>query len=269
MKIGNKEFRGWVRSKQCLVCGNLEPPVSFSQTLDLVTILHIGEEALLPLYFPLSYVKCGKCGAEYQAWVLSEDALNFYYKTDLYRQLIDRDNMERRDHDALRWIQPLLSICEGEGIEPTRHLDFGCGPAVFLRNVPWDGVGVEISDGAREYANEQGAEVYSTLDEVEGKFDFITLLDVLEHLPRPAETLEQLLGKLTEDGIVMIVVPWAGRHTGTKRLHHLTAFTPEALVYLTESLGLKTLRVMDVVQDQVEANKNSSKIMYLGEWDAN
>jgi SAM-dependent methyltransferase len=101
-------------------------------------------------------------------------------------------------------------------------LDVGCGSGNFLRCMKDKGFlafGIEPSVTGSEYARDAlQIEIFHgmihdfmKLNSVR-RFDVITLLNVLEHLANPVETMEQLGDILAPDGIVAIVVPDARFH---------------------------------------------------------
>ncbi|MEN8151396.1 MAG: class I SAM-dependent methyltransferase [Planctomycetota bacterium] len=95
-------------------------------------------------------------------------------------------------------------------------LDFGCGTGDFVAVADQSGfwaVGYEPSISMRAIARRNVDEGYS-IDQRRirsqlplGKGDAITLWDVIEHLPAPARTLQDLVGRLEPGGIVGVVTP--------------------------------------------------------------
>ena len=65
-----------------------------------------------------------------------------------------------------------------------RILDFGCGDCEFFDNLNDMGrlVGCDINKEKLNKAKKRGYEVYSSLDKIKGKFDFVILCEVIEHL---------------------------------------------------------------------------------------
>ena len=99
-------------------------------------------------------------------------------------------------------------------------LDIGCFRGDFLMLLPEDFVkyGLEPAHSARKIAIERGISLLGNsiekIDEDSPKFNVITLLDVIEHLPNPFESLRALAKLLTPKGCFIIstantdVIPW-------------------------------------------------------------
>lgn len=103
-------------------------------------------------------------------------------------------------------------------VEPGSLCDLGCWvgflPAEAERR-GWKAVGVEPSEFASRYAREQlGLDVRTTdLFDTElprGAFDAVFMGDVIEHLPRPGDALDQAAELLRPGGVIALAVPDAG-----------------------------------------------------------
>jgi len=95
-------------------------------------------------------------------------------------------------------------------IKGKKVLDFGCGNGGFLKRAKKNTqktVGIELQKSMESFYVHNGLEVFQNVDEVDEKFDFITLFHVLEHLKDPIELLKELGTKLNEDGQIIIEVP--------------------------------------------------------------
>lgn len=94
-------------------------------------------------------------------------------------------------------------------------LDIGTGPGLFLEaaaSLGMQALGIEPSVQASKYANSRGLEVINDFFNYEnsqkiGTFDAIHASAVLEHIPNPGDFLSNVLNCLSEDGILVIVVP--------------------------------------------------------------
>jgi len=96
-----------------------------------------------------------------------------------------------------------------------RLLDVGCGNGATLRAFSeaepgWSLAGIELDDrNRRQIESIPRVESLHTcaLQVVPGCFDVVTMVHVLEHVPRPAEFLAHARDKLTGDGLLIVEVP--------------------------------------------------------------
>ena len=92
-----------------------------------------------------------------------------------------------------------------------RLLDIGCAYGFFLQEAKpyFDVTGVELAEDAADQCRQSGlnvltGEAEATLLRRLGSFDVITLLDVIEHLPSPLETVAALAQHLNPGGILVV-----------------------------------------------------------------
>lgn len=92
-------------------------------------------------------------------------------------------------------------------------LDLGCGNGEFLtavREVGMRGVGWDMSEAALQLAKSRGVEVLAgDLDSVvpPASFDLVTMWDVIEHVPAPADLLRTAARALRPGGRVLVKTP--------------------------------------------------------------
>ncbi|MGG4037814.1 class I SAM-dependent methyltransferase [Heyndrickxia ginsengihumi] len=89
-------------------------------------------------------------------------------------------------------------------------LDFGCGAGGFLHlatKVCSSVTGIEPDNTLRKILNHEEISCYHDINEVDDKFDFITLFHVLEHLTDPIKVLRSLVSKLNHNGKLIVKVP--------------------------------------------------------------
>ena len=135
-----------------------------------------------------------------------------------------------------------------------RLLEIGCAYGFFLEEARgyFKVAGIEISDDAARHARKQGLHVLTGIAEEAtlsrlGMMDVIVLLDVIEHLPAPHETLSICTQHLNPGGIIVITTGDFGslpaRLVGAHwRLitppQHLWYFTGASLARLAQRLDL-------------------------------
>lgn len=89
-------------------------------------------------------------------------------------------------------------------------LDFGCGAGGLLhllKDKTFSIAGLEIDKTINEYINNEGFKCYTSIEQINKKYDFITLFHVLEHLPDPMKILKELKEHLNPNGKIFIEVP--------------------------------------------------------------
>jgi SAM-dependent methyltransferase len=198
-------------------------------------------------------VRCEECGLG-RALTKGFD-LNSYYTGDYfsgkhadgYADYRGAERTLRREFaETVRFIRTL---------HPSgRLLDVGCAYGFFLQEAKpfFDLSGIEIAQDAAEHCRRSGLNVLTgqaeggILREL-GTFDIITLLDVIEHLPSPRETVALLAQHLNPGGLLVVTTGDFGalsaRLAGRRwRLmtppQHLWFFSQESMRRMMTSLGL-------------------------------
>ena len=189
----------------CLLCGSDEPYLLSTQRS-----------------WPVS--RCMNCGFIYLSERPSEKALEEMYSRDYYDAAdvgyggyvenfrkynkIFASLFRKRAND--------LEAFRGEG----DILEVGCAHGFlldFLRKQNWNVKGIEVSPLAVGYATEElHLDVRNCKLEEAGfpdsSFDVVLLLDVLEHLHRPFETLAEIGRILKPQGTLVVQCPWELTH---------------------------------------------------------
>ena len=135
-----------------------------------------------------------------------------------------------------------------------RLLDVGCAYGFLLQEARryFDVAGIEIADDAAAHARQEGLHVLTGIvDEATfaqlGMMDVIVLLDVIEHLPDPYETLSLCTRHLNPGGIIVITTgDFGSLHARIAGAHwrlmtppqHLSYFTRASIERLAQRLGL-------------------------------
>ena len=129
-------------------------------------------------------------------------------------------------------------------------LDIGCYTGLFLSGLPpaWRRHGVEVESESRRVAEQRHgvqmiAERIEELDPGDGgRFDVVTLFDVLEHLTNPADGLRRAMGSVRPGG--MLVLSTGDRERWTWNLlgsGHWYLQTPEHLTVASRGFVQTTL----------------------------
>lgn len=176
--------------------------------------------------FNSQYSRCAVCDtlisnteATDEVFLVQDDETDFYGKQywlthqseDLgYADIYTRARTDLRERN-LHWLQVLLKY----KLPPAKVMEIGCshGSFVFLmQQAGFDACGVELSPWVVEFG-QKTFNVPIQLGPVEelsleyNSFDAIVLMDVLEHLPHPLETMRICIGLLKPDGVLLIQTP--------------------------------------------------------------
>ncbi len=247
------DWTGFPRERtKCILCGADQPELLSTQRS-----------------WPVS--RCGKCGFIYLSERPVEAALEEMYSKDYYDSAevgyggyVDNFRKYNRIFTSLfRKRAEDIEGFRGEG----DLLEVGCAHGFlldFLRGRGWNVKGVEVSPLAAGYASgELNLDVKNCkLREAEfpgASFDVVLLLDVLEHLHRPFETLKEIGRILKPEGTLVVQCPWELTHweeraeaflKGMRQCTitpdavpaHLYFFEPGTLEALLEKGGFTTVR---------------------------
>jgi 2-polyprenyl-3-methyl-5-hydroxy-6-metoxy-1,4-benzoquinol methylase len=209
-----------------------------------------------------SIYKCQACSFTFTQGTPPTDQIGKYYQSQDYvshsntkQGLMNRIYHVARNIMLGKKYRMVNIVANGRNL-----LDIGCGTGYFpayMKKKGYEVAGVEVDPKAREFAkNEFGLPVYPPeeflKDEIDGKFNVITLWHVLEHLDDFNLYLERMLEHLAPGGTLVIALPnhtaldarfykefWAGYDVP----RHLWHFTPSTLKILAEKHGLKVLRM--------------------------
>jgi SAM-dependent methyltransferase len=133
-------------------------------------------------------------------------------------------------------------------------LDVGCAYGFFLQEAKrfFDVAGIELAEDAVAHCRRTGLNVLDGVADPTnlgrlGRMDVVVLLDVIEHLPDPRDTLRLCAQHLNPGGIIVLTTGdfaspyarWAGAHWRLMTPpQHLWFFTPESMKRLSGALGL-------------------------------
>ena len=157
--------------------------------------------------------------------------------------------------------------CGRRPLEGKRALDVGCGAGLLAEPLARLGAQVtaidpaeELIAAAREHAAGQGLAIdyrASAIEKLEGEFDLITAMEVIEHTADPQQFLHDLAKRLVPNGLLILSTPnataWSKLITITlaegfgaipKGTHDFDKFiAPERMKQLLANAGLKCLDV--------------------------
>lgn len=205
---------------------------------------------------------CEKCGFGQMEPQLKDSELsdlytNYYPRQDITAQSISDSVVYKKGMWAklYRWWIGINNVCHYY-VEPGKKaLDIGCGNAVSLLEMQGNGVdayGIEEDRNLEKPAKELGLKVeigniYDSKYE-DNFFDYITLSQVLEHIPDPQRILVAAKAKLKNDGVLIAAFPnfesIYRKICGDRWIHwhvpyHLNYFTKKSIEILVKKSGFK------------------------------
>lgn len=207
---------------------------------------------------PPTILSCEECGHCWYAYQPNAKQLAQMYESG--RPLLSHGGVSREPSQHMRYEMSRLRKLVGKRVaSPPRLLDYGSGYGRWARAAALEGFEVtayepSLSRGAE--SETVGFELVSELSALGGRrYDVINLEQVLEHLPDPAQTLQQIRVLCTKKTIIRISVPnilrapekdhiWLTWPFDGERPHimspfeHLHGFTPDSLERLLSRAGL-------------------------------
>ena len=225
-------------------------PICASNTDDLTTI----RSDFTAIDF--SFRRCDNCGLVFVANPNEDFASLYdaaYYRGDGADSFVNylEEMGNPRTIRAYEWrgiARAVESLC---GRRTVKWLDFGCGLGGLVRYARAHGLlnvyGYDQGWGA-DWALEHGVELLDSdqLGEQAGSFDVVTAIEVVEHIPGPLDTMQQIASLLKPGGIFFLTTGNAAPHRESfaawKYVHpdiHVAYFEPGTLSEAYRRVGLE------------------------------
>ncbi len=157
---------------------------------------------------------CHKCGFIQQNPLPTIKELKTYYshnyRLDYKKAYIPKP---KYIHRAGKTALQRYKFMKDSEIDHGTLLDVGSGGGEFvylMGKLGFNSQGIEPNIGYSDYAKkEYGCHIkIGELNDIDGKYDVITLFHVLEHLSSPTLAFEKLYHSLNPKGVLFIEVPW-------------------------------------------------------------
>lgn len=228
--------------------------------------LKIVDQSSIQEYFPSvrdnAEIKVYKCNASGVIFLKEKTHDNAYYAAkrvslDVNRNLeslaAEEVYLPANADDQRRAIQ-FSSLIKGK-----KWLDFGCGTGRLidlLKNIAERAEGCELNSTYVNAMKERNIEVYSLLADVpQEAYDVITMFHVLEHIPNPLETLQQLFVRLKKGGVMVIEIP----HANDFLLKSLDLHSFKKFTFWSEHLVLYTRNALEILLQNLKPLRISIK----------
>jgi 2-polyprenyl-3-methyl-5-hydroxy-6-metoxy-1,4-benzoquinol methylase len=212
------------------------------------------------------FLKQNKINSQYYVTIKHNDNDRILKKTDKKFEIIKTINKNIKapilEDDKRRIIQH-SSILKNKKI-----LDFGCGWGGFLKGIKKAKslTGVELRKECTSYIkkNIKKINIYDNLNNLNDKYDIITMFHVLEHIPYQVEILKEIKKKLKKNGKVIIEVPHANDFLLRLKEFKKFTFWSEHLILHTENSLRKILEVSNFKKINIKYYQRYNFSNHLG-----
>ncbi|MFA6888322.1 MAG: class I SAM-dependent methyltransferase [Candidatus Woesearchaeota archaeon] len=213
-------------------------------------------------------VQCKHCSLVYtNPRIKKEIMLDSCSQGDDEVYVSQEEGRKKTFQEGIQWIKNKTHSSGNKKI-----LDVGCAAGFFLsvaQEHNFEPYGVELNawlaDRGRKKFNLNNV-VTGTLEKAKFKsdfFDYVTVWDVLEHVPNPMHTLEEINRITKKEGYIIISYPdygsifakIFGRRWWFLLSHHIYYFTPKTMKQMLEKAGYT------IIEDKMHWQK--LKIVYM------
>lgn len=213
-------------------------------------------------------VRCNHCGLVYtNPRIKKEIMLDSCSQGDDEVYVSQEEGRKKTFQEGIRWIKKKTHPAGREKI-----LDVGCAAGFFLcvaQEHNFEPYGIELNTWLADYGRKKfnlKNITTGTLEAAKFKdefFDYVTVWDVLEHVPHPMQTLKEINRATKKKGYIVISYPdyssifakIFGRKWWFLLSHHLYYFTPKTMKEMLEKTGYS------IVEDKMHWQK--LKIVYM------
>lgn len=200
---------------------------------------------------------CGNCDIAF-VWPIPDNLKTIYQESYFKNNAGEKKEFGYADYDKDKepmkevfnlYLKKISGLANGKKI-----FDIGAATGYFLdlaKEKGWQTSGIEISEFAANEAKKRGHNVFcGNLPEldIKGKYDVITMWDVLEHFDSPKKYLFAAFEMLNPDGLLVINTidknSWWAKVMGRRWQlivppEHLFYYSPKGLQYLLEQSGFE------------------------------
>lgn len=216
----------------------------------------------LPEKFEL--LTCGNCGLVFVDPRITDRVVNKFYDEYLsgkYEGYIQKYDASFREKIFIQYYDTIKHLLPNDNENgKMKSLDIGCATGEFMgitNRAGFTSFGIEVSrivgERARKYGDVCIGDVVSCLKKLsENTFDFVSLIDSLEHFRSPRQVMSLLHKKMKKNGIVLIETP--NYLSGFDEMsRHFYLFTGDTMRKLLRVTGFA---VLSLEESRVQYNPN-------------
>ena len=171
---------------------------------------------LIDKKFIFSLLECENCNVLYRHPIDSSDELKDFYQdgydpgglTTNLPNLKELSELKQKGFkDTSKDFSSLILSFKALHIPlEARVLDFGANWGYLtyqLNNAGYNAVAFELSESRAIFGKHLGIDIYTSLDQIKGRFDVVYSSHVLEHIPTLNETIEKQMELLNPNGFLI------------------------------------------------------------------
>jgi 2-polyprenyl-3-methyl-5-hydroxy-6-metoxy-1,4-benzoquinol methylase len=216
-----------------------------------------------------SILSCEKCGhksldAQFSAEELGKLYTEYYCRSHF---TLDQHHPHTEESGIGSWLDGSRSFAFRWVPQNVRVLDIGCGFGETLgyhKTRGCDVYGVEADENVRRFAEKYGYNVQVGLFNPKyyepAFFDYVTLDQVIEHVPDPIKMLKEIGSVMKRNGILILSTPnsssWASKLFGRRWINWHTPFHLQ--IFSKKSIGL--------VADQAGFTLEQTRTITSSDW---
>jgi SAM-dependent methyltransferase len=201
---------------------------------------------------------------------MSKAELDKFYEEE-YREIYHESERPNIDSEQMHAQHAYNIICGSTNQNIKTALDIGCSSGQLITLLRANGIKAE---GVEKSQYKTGG-VYADISEVNSTYDVITMLNTLEHVYSPTETLQSVYNLLNDSGYLLISVPDLYNANIKRPIDaylsnaHLYTFSPHTLGMMLNKCGFAVegfYSVPEEIGDKLYALARKAEPIEI-EWD--
>ena len=201
-------------------------------------------------------VLCKKCGLMFLNPRMTQNSADFFYKSDLYRNMYNNDDLGKINSEAWEGFEKnpkillagglaYFDIINSLNLKYNSVCDIGAGHGFGLKLFQLAGkdvLGYEPSEYLCNFIKKKGMNVINGfIDNVKGEYDLVLMIHVLEHLVNPIDVLKKLRKHIKK--YLFIEVPGSINKLQSMHPAHMFHFSLNTLSHIVTKCGFKRIYI--------------------------
>ena len=216
-----------------------------------VSCLNCGSENHMNLFtndrygFNITKVLCNKCGLMFTNPMLTKNSADFFYNSNLYRNLLHPLGVMDNSKDDYMKESPSFNFINSLDIKYQTVCDVGSGNGNDVRlykSIGKEACGYEPSKLFTDLGKKRGLNIINGWSEdVKGEYDLVIMKHVLEHLINPKKAIENLRKNVKK--YLIIEIPVSVDKFQCFQYSHAYYFSINTLCQIITKCGFKKIHI--------------------------